>query len=120
MKHANFLAEQLAPYPVHVQLKCINYKKWKVWIKTTPGFVISNWRQLIKADCLQFERFIRGDLEPSWVSHLSLLNTDTFYKICKKIDKNFSAGAVQYYKDTIRRRTYKFTDVSFVTLIGAS
>lgn len=119
MKHARFLDEQLMSYPSYIKLECINYHKWKVWIKKDPEFVMKHWKSNIKRECYKVENFLTCSKIPkTWVKHLSILNTDTFYKICKKMRKKLGLiEPLEYYKSCVKRRKFKFTSVSFVTLL---
>lgn len=122
MKHSRFLDEQLGVYPLDVRTECINYHKWKLWIKTEPEFLKKNWKSHIKQDCTRVENFLyprfAASLPESWVRHLSILNTDTFYKICKKMRKKLGfEEPLEYYRSCVNKRKYKFTSVSFVTLV---
>ena len=120
MKHARFLDEQLQVYPSFVHLECINYHKWKLWIKKEPEFVMKHWKSNIKRDCARIDKFLSdtNSIPVSWLKHLSILNTDTFYKICKKMKKKLGmVEPLEYYKKCVERRKYKFTSVSFLTLV---
>lgn len=126
MKYASFLDEQLSVYPLDVRLKCINYHKWKLMIKGDPEFINRHWRKLIYKECKRTDNFLyprytctTTPLPPAWLRHLSILNTDTFYKICKKIDKKIGpeSNALKYYSECIKRKKYIFTSISLDTLL---
>lgn len=122
MKHGKFVDEQFSMYPFYVTQKCINYHKWKLWIKKQPGFVKRYWKILILKDCRKINRFLYPilcsvNIPNEWVYSLSLLNTDTFYKICKKLTRHLKVNALDFYKKTVKRHRFRFTRVAGETLL---
>ena len=122
MKHGKFVDEQLSLYPFHVTRNCINYHKWKVWIKKQPEFVKRYWKILIIKDCRRINRFLyplvcSPSIPNEWIYSLSLLNTDTFYKICKKLTRHLKVDALDFYKRMVKVHRFKFTNISHETLL---
>ena len=122
MKYAKTLSENLSIFPQPIRNGCINYSKWKVWMKVQPGFISRHWKSLIMKDCKRCNRFMYPYFTKSIIPDdqkfsLGLINTDTFYKICKRLDKRFDVGAFEFYKHCIKSKKFRFTSSSLVTLI---
>ncbi len=122
MKHGDFVKEQFKLYPFNVTRKCINYQRWKLWIKTQPNFIRRYWKILLLKDCRRINRFLfpifcNSEIDPEWIYSLCILNTDTFYKICKKLKRHIKVDALKFYKKIIYKRKFRFTDIAHRTII---
>lgn len=87
--------------------RCIAYNALKRLMKDAPP---RDWRDLIYKECARVDSI---HLTPN----LQVVNTDAFYKLCKKLDKRYAIGALDFYKTCVRNHTFAFTSVSYTTLI---
>ena len=119
MKYGKFFSSHITSYPKYIQDHCIDYIRWKKIIKGS----ITSWKSKLESDCYKLDRFLyprifRTRVPKNLMSNLCLFNTNTLYKICKKIDKMYNNGAMEYYKYVLKSRRFRFTSVSFATLIN--
>lgn len=108
MKYGQFYERELSRYGQNVRHHSIHYDRLKVLLKTQPEMVCKKWKSILHSEC-------KNVVAPS--IQLKILNTDAFYKICKKMDKKFHLGALDMYRDCVKRRVYTFTDVSRLKII---
>lgn len=119
MKYNLFLREQLKLYPFEISRNFINYEKWKRWTKYQPFFIKRYWKFLIKKDCRKLNRFLyrtRG-VDKEQLYSIELLNTNTFYKICKRLKKKLGVDALEFFVKCVKQRRFQFTSISFLTLL---
>jgi len=124
MKYKKFLEEKLSIYPLNVRKYCIPYKYWKLKIKHHPEFVRIFWKLLIHRQCKRLDKFLASEYSGANrnklidYENLCLINIDTLYKICKKIEKKIGLPALDFFfKGLCRRNTYKFLEASNETLV---
>lgn len=121
MKYAKFLDEQLENFSSLDRVHCIPYRRWKMMIKCQPHFIKDHWKEILHDDCRRLNRYLypifRKDHHHA--NFLGLVNTNTLYKICKKIDRHIGSdmNAVSHMTETIKSKKYKFTKSSLMTLI---
>lgn len=90
---------------------CIQYNALKHGIKKHPVYFKLFWKSILLGECKRFDK-IKTPTE----SHC-LLNTDALYKISKKIEKKLGVKSLSFFKDIVKTRRFRFTSVSFVTLL---
>lgn len=124
MKYAKELAEKLKNYSITIRNKCLSYKKWKKMIKNRPEYIIEKWQKLLNKDCLKTERLFKHScyscnktLDKSLEDELSIINSNTLYKICKRLQKLTNVNALEYLNSVIQSHKYTFTRCSTHTLI---
>lgn len=123
MKYAKYLINELNKYDLNIQKHCIKYKKWKKYIKYNKDYIIHTWKSKLDYECKYIDKlfykscFNNYNLSKNILNELSFINTNTLYKICKKLDKNLKVGSMDYLNKIIKSKKYKFTDIAFQTLI---
>lgn len=108
MKYGKYFERELSQYGQDVRHHSIHYDRLKVLLKTQPELVCKRWKKILHTEC-------KNVIAPTL--HLQVLNTDAFYKMCKKMDKKFHLGALDMYRDCVKRHTYPFTDVTHLKII---
>lgn len=108
MKYGKYFDRELSKCGPGARVHSIHYDRLKVLLKTQPDMVCKKWRKILHTEC---KKVVAPTL------HLQVLNTDAFYKICKKMDKKFDLGALEMYHDCVKRHTYAFTDVTRLKII---
>lgn len=123
MKYAKELKAQLAEYGANIQGRCIDYRKWKKLIKT-DNCLTANWQSMLMTDCLYVDSLLHGRMSCFWfnlekddVRTLSLINTNTLYKICKRLQRELNVPSMEYLNYIIRSHRFRFTKCSDETLI---
>ncbi len=86
---------------------CIAYNAFKRLMKSEPP---RDWKDLLYKECARVDGLHLD-------THLRVVNTDAFYKLCKKLDKRFGVGAVDFYRECVHRHVFSFTSVTYETLI---
>lgn len=134
MKYSKRLAEQLGSYPPYIRRNCLQYKKWKKDIKTHPYYMTGCWKNKLVRECKKLDTLLypcqnrqfhfptcsvvhTEPIDPRIVRELCKINTDTMYKICKRLDKKLGINAFDYYCTLLRRNVFNFTHVSHETLV---
>lgn len=85
---------------------CIAYNSIKRLMKgDAPP---QNWRELLYKECSRVD---------GCTGTYRVVNTDAFYKLCKKLDKRYGVGALDFYRECVRQRTFSFTSVTYETLL---
>jgi len=131
MKYKKFLDDKLSIYPIEVRKYCIPYKYWKTKINNHPAFVKVFWKALLHRQCKRLDRFLSSSNYDNCLTNINnhninniihetlcIINIDTLYKICKKIEKRIHVPALDYFfKDLCKKNAYKFLEASNETLI---
>ena len=117
MKYAKELTQKLNTYSNHIRNKCLQYIKWKKLIKTSPSYVKLNWEKILLNDCKVTETLFNKTVKSDELLELSIINTNTFYKICKRLQKKLNISALDYMNFIIKSHKYRFTACSCMTLI---
>lgn len=121
MKYAKYLMQELKKYNSKIQKHCFQYKKWKKYIKYKKEYISKKWKSKLIKECKYIDELFYtscfNNISQSILNQIAFINTNTLYKICKKLDKNLKLGAMEFLNEVIKSRKYKFTDIAFDTLI---
>lgn len=123
MKYSHVLQEALNDYNNKIKYYSISYKKWKKNIKYKPNFTKIFWKLSLKKDCDRINNFLFSYLKNNniydidVIDNLCIINTDTLYKICKKLHKKLNISTTDFLNYVINNNRYNFTKCAKLTLI---
>lgn len=123
MKYAKILIDQLKLYDSQIKKQCLQYKKWKKEIKYNKEYIIRKWKSILIKECNSVDKmfykscFNNFNLPKITLNHLSFININTLYKICKKLHKKLKVDSMEFLNEIIKSRKYKFTKIAYETLI---
>lgn len=125
--------EAIGVFPEHVQNLCIPYKTWKKWIAREPDRIKNHWQGILTKECHVVDKALfsssrtslfpacfRTSLSPTERFDLSVLNTTTLFKICKKLQKRLDVPAMEWYTHTMAAHRFRFTQSAQKTLLELS
>ena len=122
MKYNKILSSMLNGYSKTIRNKCVNYKQWKQRITYWKHnkIVPLNWKNMLTSECKRLERY----LHPSTclkcfcgaaddIHTLSVINSMTMYKVCKKLEKKVGVPSMSFFKSL--SAVYQF--ITFLPLV---
>ena len=123
MKYSKILGEQLSEFNNSIRNKCLSYKKWKKLIKYDSKYIKNKWERRINSECKAIDRFLFTkrnclfgyNINTDIHRKLCLINLNTLYKICKKLEKKLNVNSMDIYNNI--KFKYKFTYISQETLV---
>jgi hypothetical protein len=126
MKYGKALTHDLEAFNRCVVSKCISYKAWKKRINENPGDTVEHWDAYLLRDCERVEELLYRrawlcttgtQLEQNDVNALAFINTNTLYKVCKRLVKTLNVPALDFMQYLIKRNRFKFTSCSHATFV---